>query len=271
MSAALSVKLQVFEGPLDLLLHLIDKNKVNIYDIPIAEITSQYMEYIEAMDKEDLVVVSHFLVMAATLLDIKSRMLLPAGVNEEGEELDPRQELVERLLEYKMYKYMAQKLKDRQEDAALVLYKPETIPEEVAKYRPPVDLSELLKDVTLTRLERVFQAVLRRQEDKIDPLRSKFGKIEKEPFRVSDKIIQVLEMAARKRQFSLKRLLERQSSKVELIVTFLAVLELMKMGRIHIMEEDGEDRKEDVTLEAAGDLSEDAEELAEEIAVQIEA
>ena len=96
----INVKLQVFEGPLDLLLHLIDKNKVNIYDIPIAMITEQYMEYVNQMDKEDLNVVSEFLVMAATLLDIKSKMLLPKEVNEEGIEEDPRAELVEKLLEY---------------------------------------------------------------------------------------------------------------------------------------------------------------------------
>ena len=100
------VKLQVFEGPLDLLLHLIEKNKIDIYDIPIVEITNQYMEYIKAMQKEDLNIMSEFLVMAATLLDIKCRMLLPKEVTEEGEEEDPRQELVEQLLQYKMYKYL---------------------------------------------------------------------------------------------------------------------------------------------------------------------
>ena len=100
----LSVKLKVFEGPLDLLLHLIDKNKVNIYDIPIVEITNQYMAYIREMQRQDLNIMSEFLVMAATLLNIKARMLLPAEVNEEGEEEDPRQELVEKLMEYKMYK-----------------------------------------------------------------------------------------------------------------------------------------------------------------------
>ena len=113
----INVKLQVFEGPLDLLLHLIDKNKVNIYDIPIAMITEQYMEYVNQMDKEDLNVVSEFLVMAATLLDIKSKMLLPKEVNEEGIEEDPRAELVEKLLEYKLFKYMSYELKDRQIDA----------------------------------------------------------------------------------------------------------------------------------------------------------
>ena len=104
----ISYKLEHFEGPLDLLLHLIEKNKINIYDIPIAEITEQYLDYVNRMEKEDLNVVSEFLVMAATLLDIKARMLLPAEVDEEtGEEQDPRAELVARLLEYKKYKYMA--------------------------------------------------------------------------------------------------------------------------------------------------------------------
>ena len=95
----LEIKLEVFEGPLDLLLHLIDKNKVNIYDIPIVEITAQYLDYVRQMDKEDLDLVSEFLVMAATLLDIKSKMLLPKEVDESGEEEDPRAELVERLLD----------------------------------------------------------------------------------------------------------------------------------------------------------------------------
>ena len=95
----ISVKLQVFEGPLDLLLHLIDKNKVNIYDIPIADITEQYMEYVRKMQEENLDIVSEFLVMAATLLDIKCRMLLPKEVDEEGNEEDPRAELVEHLQE----------------------------------------------------------------------------------------------------------------------------------------------------------------------------
>src|SRR5574344_1095729 len=100
---AIPVKLEVFEGPLDLLLHLIDKNKVDIYDIPIVEITNQYIEYIRNMQEEDLNVMSEFLLMAATLLDIKCRMLLPREVDEEGDEQDPRQELVEQLLQYKMY------------------------------------------------------------------------------------------------------------------------------------------------------------------------
>ena len=104
---AIDVKINVFEGPLDLLLHLIEKNKIDIYDIPIVQITDQYMEYLHSLPAEDLSAMSEFLVMAATLLDIKCRMLLPKETNEEGEEEDPRDELVQKLLEYKMYKYMA--------------------------------------------------------------------------------------------------------------------------------------------------------------------
>ena len=182
------VKLQVFEGPLDLLLHLIDKNKIDIYDIPIVEITNQYMEYIKAMEKEDLNVMSEFLVMAATLLDIKCKMLLPKEVNEEGEE-DPREELVQKLLEYKMYKYMSYELKDYMDNAAGVFYKNPSIPDEVLKYREPVDPAELLAGLTLEKLNNIYQSILKKQESKIDPIRSKFGTIEKEEVSLSDKFI----------------------------------------------------------------------------------
>ena len=146
---AISVKLEAFEGPLDLLLHLIEKNKVDIYDIPIVMITEQYLDYIKAMETEDMNVMSEFLVMAATLLDIKCRMLLPKEVNEEGEEEDPRAELVQKLLEYKMYKYMAYELKDRQVDAAKTWFKDKTLPKEIEDYRPPIDMQELLGDADL--------------------------------------------------------------------------------------------------------------------------
>ena len=140
---AITVKLQAFEGPLDLLLHLIDKNKVDIYDIPIVEITEQYLDYIRQMEQSDMNIMSEFLVMAATLLDIKCRMLLPKEVNEEGEEEDPRAELVEKLLEYKMYKYMSYELKDRQIDAGRNLFKAPTLPREIEEYREPVDYEQL--------------------------------------------------------------------------------------------------------------------------------
>lgn len=230
----ISVKLQVFEGPLDLLLHLIDKNKVNIYDIPIAMITEQYMEYVEQLKKEDLNVVSEFLVMAATLLDIKSRMLLPKEVDEEGNEEDPRAELVEKLLEYKLYKAMAQELKDKHTDAERTYYKKQSIPEAVAAYTPPVDLTEVIGDTTLMRLNRIFADVCKRKEDKIDPVRSKFGKIEKEEVTVSDKLVFVTDYASEHKKFSFRTLLTKQSSKTQIVVTFLALLQLMKEGVLYI-------------------------------------
>ena len=139
----LSYKLEKFEGPLDLLLHLIEKNKVSIYDIPIFEITNQYMEYVNAMEEEDLDIVSEFLVMTATLLDIKSRLLLPAEKDENGDEIDPREELVTRLVEYKTYKSLGEQLKSRQLLASRLLYKDPTIPDEVSKYEPPVNVQDM--------------------------------------------------------------------------------------------------------------------------------
>ena len=228
------VKLQVFEGPLDLLLHLIDKNKIDIYDIPIVEITNQYMEYIKAMEKEDLNVMSEFLVMAATLLDIKCKMLLPKEVNEDGEEEDPRQELVEQLLEYKMYKYMSYELKDRELESERVMYKTPTIPQEVMEYEQPVNLDELLGNLTLQKLNHIFKDVMKRQVDKIDPVRSKFGKIEKEEVTVSDKLVFVTDYAREHKKFSFRTLLTKQSSKTQIVVTFLALLQLMKEGVLYI-------------------------------------
>ena len=232
------VKLEVFEGPLDLLLHLIDKNKIDIYDIPIVEITNQYMEYIRNMQREDLNIMSEFLVMAATLLDIKCRMLLPKEVNEEGEEEDPRQELVEQLLQYKMYKYIAYELKDREMDSDMVLYKSPSIPEEIEKYVEPVDLDKLLGDLTLQKLNSIFKDVMKRQTDKIDPVRSKFGKIEKEEVTLSDKFTYIHSYMRDHKTFSFRQLLEKQHSKMHIVVTFLAILEMMKLGEIRVEQEE---------------------------------
>jgi len=235
---AIPVKLQVFEGPLDLLLHLIDKNKIDIYDIPIVTITEQYLDYIKQMKTEDMNVMSEFLVMAATLLDIKCKMLLPKEVNEEGEEEDPRAELVQKLLEYKMYKYMSFELKDRQVDAGKTLYKPATLPPEIASYRPPVDYEELIGDLNLGKLHEIFKSVVKKQEDKIDPIRSKFGRLEKDEVNMDEKFLFVEAYANAHAKFSFRALLEKQNSKMDVIVTFLVILELMKVGKINIEQEE---------------------------------
>lgn len=233
----ITVKLQAFEGPLDLLLHLIDKNKVNIYDIPIVEITDQYLAYIHEMERQDLNIVSEFLVMAATLINIKCKMLLPKEVDEEGEEIDPRAELVEQLLQHKMFKFMAEELKDRQQDAGKALYKNPTIPEEVLHYVAPVDIDELLADITLPKLTAIFKTVMKRQEDRIDPVRSQYGNIEKEDISIEDKFIDVEEYVLNHKEFTFRELLDKQSGKMEIVVTFMVILEMMKAGRIRIVQE----------------------------------
>lgn len=217
---------------MDLLLHLIDINKFNIFDIPIVEITAQYMEYLQAMETEDLNAMSEFLIMAATLLEIKAKMLLPVEKDEEGEEIDPREELVRRLLEYKMYKYMAAELRDRLSVSGKALYKEPTIPREVAEYEAPVDMEELIGDTTLQSLNTIFQQLMRRQTEKIDPIRSQFGKIEQEEVSLDEKLASVRDYASKHSSFSFAALLEKQKNRNQLIVTFLAVLELMKTGEL---------------------------------------
>ena len=231
------VKLQVFEGPLDLLLHLIDKNKIDIYDIPIVEITKQYLEYIQAMEREDLNVMSEFLVMAATLLDIKCKMLLPKEVNEAGEEMDPRQELVEQLLQYKIYKCMAEELQKRQIEGEMIYYREPALPDEVKEYEEPVDMDKLLDGLTLERLQEVFREVMKRNTEKVDPIRSKFGKIEKEDITLPERLEAVETHAKRHRRFSFMSLFEKSAGKMQVVVTFMAVLELMKTGKLKVEQE----------------------------------
>lgn len=229
------VKIQVFEGPLDLLLHLIEKNKLNIYDIPIVEITDQYVAYVEAMEEENLDVVSEFLIMAATLIEIKSRMLLPKEEVEEEE--DPREELVRRLLEYKIYKYAAGELEKMRQEAGQVFFGSPQIPKEVSEYEEEVDPHAVLSDLTLRRLNEIFQEVMKKNKEKVDPIRSKFGKIEKEEVRVEEKVTHIRHQLRGLKNINFRTLLEIQATKTQVVVTFLAILEMMKTGLIEVRQE----------------------------------
>ena len=230
----ITVKLEAFEGPLDLLLHLIEKNKIDIFDIPIALITEQYLEYISKMQEADMDISSDFLVMAATLLEIKSKMLLPLVKNDEGEEIDPRQDLVERLLEYKKYKNLGIELSDYEDNAPEYMLKPPTIPSNVKSYIPSIDYDELLKGIDVNKLNEVFTEVLRRKRDSIDTIRANFGKLEKEKVPLKDTILYVVKYSNTNHRYKFRDLLEEQTDKTHVIVTFLAVLELIKVGRIKI-------------------------------------
>lgn len=230
-------KLQVFEGPLDLLLYLIEKNKVDIYDIPIVTITEQYLAYVGQLQEQDMDVMSEFLVMAATLICIKSKMLLPREEKEEEEEEDPREELVRRLLEYKMYKYAALELKDMSLDASHSLYKKATIPKEVSSYREEVAPAKLADGITLSMLNDIFKSIMRRQVDKVDPIRSKFGTIEKEEINIEERMLQVREEVRGLKGIKFRTLLAQQPTRMNIIITFMSILELMKIGAIVIRQE----------------------------------
>ena len=213
----IEVKLEAFEGPLDLLLHLIEKNKIDIYDIPIAEITDQYMEYVNQMESSDLDTMSDFLLVAAQLINIKSRMLLPKEEKENGEETDPREELVNRLLEYKMYKYSAELLKGREDFASAFLFKEPTIPREVAEYEEKPEISEIIGDLTLAKLHNIFNFVIKKQTDKADPIRSNFGKIQKEPISLSEAINE-LQNFSKRWEMNEKVELKQLKAKIEAIL-----------------------------------------------------
>ncbi|MCR4937942.1 MAG: segregation/condensation protein A [Lachnospiraceae bacterium] len=249
----ITLKLDAFEGPLDLLLHLIEKNKVDIYDIPIANITDQYMEYLHEAEKSDMNIMSEFLVMAATLIDIKCKMLLPKDENEEEEEGDPREELVQKLLEYKMFKYMSGELKDRFVDAGRSMYKEPTLPKEVAEYRPPLDYDDLMEDLNLKKLNEIFNGIMKRAKDRIDPIRSRFGNITRDEISLDSKFAEITAYLNEREYCSFKDLLEEQGSKLAVIVTFLVVLELMKTGMI-VISQDG--LFEDIIIRKAQDAGE---------------
>lgn len=224
-----SYKLEAFEGPLDLLLHLIDKNEIDIYDIPISEITDQYMQYLETMQELQLDITSEFLVMAATLLSIKSKMLLPKPPvieteGEETEEADPRAELVQKLLEYRKYKGIAEHLREKEAGQSLIyMREPEDLTPYLREERP-----NPLEGIHMADLILAFQRVLRRSAS-----RNRVAKIHRDEISVKDRIRQVvdqLEQSGGKMLFS--RLVGAELHREAIIVTFLAVLELMKIRRV---------------------------------------
>lgn len=243
-----SARLNAFEGPLDLLMHLIEKNKVDIYDIPISDITDQYLEYLNDMEEADPDVMSEFLVMAATLLDIKARMLLPKEVDEEGNEEDPRAELVEKLLEYKLYKYMSIELKDKEINASKMVYRKADIPEEVSKYEAPIDLDEFLGDLTLRKLKEVFDDVIARSNEKINVQAVQYGTLKREEIKIADRIDFLRNRVSNGGKCSFRALLEEHRTKMNVIVTFMAVLELMKAGELSAVQDE---KSNDIILCAA--------------------
>lgn len=233
--------LEAFEGPLDLLLHLISKNKVNIYDIPIASILEQYLEHIRRMEQMDLEVASEFIAMASQLLYIKSRLLLP--VHQEEEQQDPRAPLVEALLEYQRFK-QAGSLLQRLEGLGRDLYaKPPELLEQQREYH-----------YTAQALGRAVQALLERYERKTPPSVRLFqGVVGFDPAPVSTKISRIQRLLAQEGQLSFEALVLESRSRSEIVSVFLAVLELVKSGKIALWDRAGDYF---ITPAAAGDKEE---------------
>ncbi len=225
----LEIKLDSFEGPLDLLLHLIDEAKVEIEDIQIHEITDQYLAYLHSMQELELNIASEFLVMAATLLLIKSRTLLPKPpiepVFDEWEsELDPREELIQRLIEYKKYKEAVNLLKDMQEIRSQIFIKE---PDDLTPFIPEI-VEEPLRGVEMKHLMNAFQRVLQRTKKG-----EQVARIQRDHLSVKDRMRDLSKLIRRSRDPLLfSRLFEDGSTKEWVVVTFLAILELMKIKQI---------------------------------------
>ncbi len=225
------VQLPVFEGPLDLLLYLIKKEEVDIYDIPIERITTQYMEYLSVMRLLNLDIAGEFIVMAATLMYIKSRMLLPADQQvrdeQEDEGVDPRWELIRQLVEYKKFKGAAEQLQKMASDQENLFVRQgmeiETAPEEEVA----------MGDVSLFDLLNAFKETLKRVEERED-----FREISDERFTVTDKIGEIIFLLKERDSVLFHELFSKLASRAEIVVTFLALLELIRLKQIRVRQGD---------------------------------
>jgi segregation and condensation protein A len=229
MTTTVLYKLETFEGPLDLLLHLIDKAEIDIHDISISEITDQYMSYISAMQELELDITSEFLVMAATLLSMKSRLLLPKPpvteepwlTVDEDDGLDPREELIRKLIEYRKIKSVAGQLRDKEWDRSLVFTREQQDLTPFAKAEPVNPVEGLHVD----DLVRAFQKALRRMD-----VRTRVSAIRKDEISVKDRIGEIVATLKNRTQGKMlfSQLVGEQFDREQVVVTFLAVLELMK-------------------------------------------
>ena len=216
---AYQIRLIQFEGPLDLLLHLIRRDKINIYDIPISHITKEYLAYIEIMQELELEVAGEFFVMAATLMRIKSQMLLPRHEDLEEEEVDPREDLVRNLLEYRKFKEAASCFAEKEEDRRRMYPRPmpHTVEEETTEEPDEVGLFDLLE-----ALRGIFENLKRQAVYRVVP----------DSVTVEQKIEKIRSTLARRSEVLFTELFEGGYTKIEIIVTFLALLEMIKLGEL---------------------------------------
>ncbi len=219
------VKLKTFEGPLDLLLFFIKRDELDIYDIPISKITKEFMDYLHLIEQLDLEIAGDFLLMAATLMQIKVRMLLPKEVDEKGEEIDPRADLVKALLEYKRYKEMAEEFSVMEYNQRKINYRsnfsadPKEAPEEIGA---------LLKNITVYDLIKAFQKALMEKPKEV------VHEIKKFSVTIDEQIEFIMDFVEKSNYVHFLDLIRDMNEKIRIVVTFIALLELVKMDKIGI-------------------------------------
>lgn len=232
---SLNIKIENFEGPFDLLLHLIKKNQMDIYNIRIYEITTQYLNYINNMKELDLEVTSEFIVIAATLLEIKSKMLLPKQDVEDSEEddNDPRQELINKLLEYKKFKQIADYLRNTEESKGYMYSKKPEIIEDI----PSNNDKDILKGLTILKLFNMYNDLINTYKNKMNTENVIQREIPLDKFKIEDKMIEISNSLSKGKTLKFSNIMNKCESRIEAIVTFLALLELIKLRVVSIAQE----------------------------------
>ncbi|MFT7034729.1 MAG: segregation and condensation protein A [Cyclobacteriaceae bacterium] len=225
------IKLPLFEGPFDLLLFFIQRDELDIHDIPISKITEDFLGYIHHLENMNVEVASEFILVAATLMRIKAKMLLPRPViNEEGEEIDPREELVKHLLEYKKYKSVIAELSKLESDR-LDREKRGNVVKEIKHLAEVSNVESELQDLDLYKLLKVYQKVLKRHEyEKNKPIHKVF----QYPYTIFDQKTHILNSLTNKAKLSFEEVIKDKPEKIAVIFNFLAILELLQLGMITI-------------------------------------
>ncbi len=222
-----TIKLNQFEGPLDLLLFFIRRDELDIYDIPISKITKDFFEYIHLIEQLDLEVAGDFILMAASLMQIKARMLLPKEIDEKGEEIDPRADLVAALLEYKRYKEMSEEFSFLESSQRKVKFRGNF---EEDEKEVPADLDTALKNVTIYDLVKVYKRAMAEKPKEV------FHEVKKINVTIDEQMNHILGKIEGSRELSFVELVIGMDEKIRVIVTFIAILEMIKMGRIGLRE-----------------------------------
>ena len=232
------VKVADFEGPFDLLLHLIKKNKMNIYNIEIYKVTNQYLEYLNSRKVMDLEITSEFIVVAATLIEIKSKNLLPkVKVDEEEEsEEDIEKRLMERLIEYKKIKNVSEFFKNKYINAGEVFSKKPEIIEEIKPEK--IDNDDIFKNLTLLDLYNIYNKILETYREKQNKVNVVQKKIYVDKYKVEDKMEELLERFNSSEVIEFNNLMKESTCKLETVVTFLALLELIKIRTIQVFQDE---------------------------------